>query len=153
MYIKANLTPYQPASTLLRLSISLGSTSTYSPNPPLFMPLPPGPDFLVKNVLPKALGPPLLVYGILRFTHYQTYGTAWSSNGSSGSFWSFIVTLSISSLFIHPTIWILSDLYSRFRQKRDAAARGAILPPLIRESSFQIIKAQKNSALNGYMGM
>jgi hypothetical protein len=114
------------------------------------MPLPPGLDLLVKTILPKALGPPLLVYGILRFIHYLTYGTDWSSDGQS-SFWSLIATISIS-LFIHPAIWLLSDLYNQFRRKRDAASRGAILPPLIRESSFQIIKAQRDSSLKGYIG-
>ncbi|KAF5343389.1 hypothetical protein D9758_015616 [Tetrapyrgos nigripes] len=105
------------------------------------MPLPPGLELLVKDVLPRALGLPLLTYGILKLAHYLPAAHDWSS-------WVWIAAVAAT----HPVYWIISGVYNQIRRRREAAARGAVFPPRVRESSFQIVKALRDSALKGYMG-
>ncbi|KAF5374229.1 hypothetical protein D9758_004680 [Tetrapyrgos nigripes] len=104
------------------------------------MPLPPGIKLLVEDVLPRALGPPLLVYGILKLTQYLLVAH-WPS-------WVWVVAV----VAAHPVHWIVSEVYSQIQRRREAAARGAVFPPRVQESSFQIVKALSDSALKGYMG-
>ncbi|KAF5374344.1 hypothetical protein D9758_004694 [Tetrapyrgos nigripes] len=105
------------------------------------MPLPPGLELLFEDVIPRALGPPLLVYGILKLTQYLLAAHDWPS-------WAWVAAVAAT----HPAYWIISGVYNQIHRRREAAARGAIFPPRVQESSFKVIKAFSDSALTGYMG-
>jgi hypothetical protein len=103
------------------------------------MPLPPGLELLLEDVLPRALGLPLLTFGVLKLVQYQLNPKViWPS-------WAWVVAL----LFIHPLAWIVSELYGQVRRKREAMSRGAVFPPMVKESSFKTVRAFRESALTG----
>ncbi|KAF5341463.1 hypothetical protein D9758_013948 [Tetrapyrgos nigripes] len=104
------------------------------------MAVPPGIELLVKDVLPRALGRPLLIAGILKLVQYQA-GTTWPN-------WYWVVPV----LCVHPAAWLLSKLRGQYQRRREAAARGAIFPPRVQKSSFQIAKALAENSRTGYMG-
>ncbi|KAF5341462.1 hypothetical protein D9758_013949 [Tetrapyrgos nigripes] len=104
------------------------------------MALPPGIDLLAKYVLPRALGRPLIVFGILKLVQYQL-GAIWP-------IWCWVIPV----LCAHPAVWLFSGLRDRYRRRREAAALGAIFPPKVQESGFKIAKALGESTLTGYTG-
>ncbi|KAF5357481.1 hypothetical protein D9758_012522 [Tetrapyrgos nigripes] len=103
--------------------------------------LAPGLELLVEDVLPRALGLPLLVYGILKLAQYLLAAHDWPS-------WVWVAAIAAT----HPVYWIISWVYNQIHRRREAAARGAVFPPRVQESSFKIVKAFSDSALKGYTG-
>ncbi|KAK7445180.1 Protein kinase alk2 [Stygiomarasmius scandens] len=100
------------------------------------MPVPPGIELLVKDVLPNALKLPLLAYMGIKFAEYQ-FGLQWPV-------WAWVLAFPT----VHLLAWSVSSFYAQYLMKKEAAAKDAIFAPRVKEGSFKII----GSIRDGYMG-
>ena len=61
--------------------------------------------------------------------------------------------LTVSAVILaRPGIFFFNQYYSRFADRRDAAANNAVLPPYARESAFSIVSKITESFTKGYPG-
>ncbi|THV01193.1 cytochrome P450, partial [Dendrothele bispora CBS 962.96] len=101
------------------------------------MAVPPGIEALIRDVLPGTVKLPFLAFLLLKLAQTQV--------GVNPPTWAWIAAL----VSVHPTSWLILTLYNRHREQREVAARGAILLPRVKGSSFQLIKKLKMRS--GYM--
>ena len=103
------------------------------------MQLAPGPLYLLRN-LPYFAVPSTIVYACLTLAkeHLSVALPTW-------------LTV-IIAIFARPTIFIFKRHYSRFADKRDAAANNAVIPPHVRGTGFSLI-SKLARARNGYPGL
>ncbi|KAL0574430.1 Protein kinase alk2 [Marasmius crinis-equi] len=99
------------------------------------MPLPPGPVFLLKELLWFSSRV------VLAYVSFTVLDLPLSRAGNV-----------ILSLVIQPVVMVLEQLWDDFKMKRDAAARGAIVVPGVRQGSLSIVKDILKSFKLGYMG-
>ena len=103
------------------------------------MQLAPGPLYLIRN-LPYFAAPLAIVYACLTLTK-EHLGVAIPT-------WLTVLIAVLARL----TIFILSRHYSRFADKRAAAANNAVVAPHIRGTGLSII-SKLTRARNGYPGL
>ena len=103
------------------------------------MQLAPGPLYLLRTI-PYFAIPSTIVYACLTLAkeHLRLAIPTW-------------LTVFIAA-FSRPAIFILSQHYSRFADRRYAAANNAVVAPHVRESAFSIISKVNVSFKEGYPG-
>ena len=103
------------------------------------MQLPPGPLYVLRS-LPYFAIPSTIVYACLTLAkeHLTLAIPTW-------------LTVFIAVL-ARPAIFIFNRHYSRFADRRDAAANNAIVAPHVRESALAVISKISKSFMTGYPG-
>lgn len=107
------------------------------------MELPPGFIYLF-SCLPQLLSPPALVYGLNRICDFIL--------GVSLPEWSRMPTYILS----FPVLFTCSVLAANYRDRRQAALRGAVLPPFFPGTwpgGFDVLAAMIQNFKTGYLGM
>jgi hypothetical protein len=104
------------------------------------MQLPPGPSYLLRS-LPYFAIPSTIVYACLTLVAKEHLALAIPS-------WLTVVI----AVLARPAIFIFNRHYSRFADRRDAAANNAVVAPHVRESAFASISKISKSFMSGYPG-
>ena len=103
------------------------------------MKLPPGPPYLLRS-FPYFAVPSTIVYACLTLAK-EYLGVAVPT-------W-----LKVSAvIFARPGIFFFNRYYSRFADRRDAAANNAVLAPYVQRSAFAVIAKITESVTRGYPG-
>lgn len=103
------------------------------------MKLPPGPPYLLRS-FPYFAGPSAIVYACLTLAkeYLNLPVPTW---------------LTVSAVILaRPGIFFFNRYYSRFADRRDAAANNAVLAPYVRDSAFSVISKITESVSKGYPG-
>ncbi|THV01192.1 cytochrome P450 [Dendrothele bispora CBS 962.96] len=93
----------------------------------IMLTVPPGIEALIRDILPKVFKLPALSFLLLKLAQ---------KCGVNLPDWAWMVTL----ISVHPIAWLGTTFYNQHRQRREAAAKGAILVPRVKGSSFQLKK-------------
>ena len=103
------------------------------------MQLPPGPSYLLRS-FPHFAVPSTIVYACLTL----------SKNYLSFAVPTWLTVIAV--ILARPAVFIFNRYYSRFADRRNAAANNAVVAPHVRESPFSVVAKISESFENGYPG-
>ncbi|KAK0499418.1 cytochrome P450 monooxygenase pc-3 [Armillaria luteobubalina] len=103
------------------------------------MAVPPGITFLTRSFLP------LLSFGVLV---YWAFDGIQRRAALSGTPW---VRLA-AAVITPPLVYVCRSSFATFKNRRDAAAMGAVMVPAVQESFFSIVRGIRYSIKSGYPG-
>ncbi len=102
--------------------------------------LPPGPTYILSEVLP-----PLVLLSSVTFASIKTFDQ-YSDSHVSG--WLYLAAI----IFIHPLARFFTLLRRRYAARRDMLDKGAIAPPAVEAKSRDIINTLTRTFATGYPG-